>query len=400
MSDEVVRRLMEAGSSIVAQSDDSDDDDNTQGTSGDDVLTGGPGSDTLSGRSGDDIIRGRGGDDELSGGSGNDAIFGGAGDDDILGGSGNDQISGGIGDDTISAGSGDDSINAGAGDDTVRTGSGNDTIVYSGDFGDDVIVDFNPDEDVIDLTAFTGVTSLDQLTFTEDGSDTIITADDFEGSITVRGVSAQELKESGSVEVACFLEGTAILTPDGERAVETLRIGDKVTTIDGLSRRIKWVGVRSFSTRFVKNSKRLMPVTVKAGALGPDLPVRDLRLSPGHSLYMEGVLVNADLLLNGVSVHQRFDGDRISYFHIELETPDVIFADGAPAETYVNDANRRQFANWQEYGLLYGEDVPADRLASGLVAHRFPHVEAGAPLQRLRQAVAARVIAVDTKQVA
>lgn len=390
---------MDAGASIVAQSDDTDDGAN-EGTSGDDILLGGPGSDTLSGRSGDDIIRGRGGDDDLSGGSGNDAIFGGAGDDRIQGGSGDDQISGGIGDDSISAGSGDDIINAGAGDDSVRTGSGSDTIVYSGEFGDDVIVDFNPDEDVIDLTAFTGVTSLDQLTFTEDGDDTIITAEEFEGSITVRGVSAQELKDSGAVEVACFLEGTAILTPDGERAVETLRIGDKVTTIDGLSRRIKWVGIRSFSTRFVKNSKRLMPVTVTAGALGADLPVRDLLLSPGHSLYLDGVLVNADLLLNGANVHQRFDGDRISYFHIELETPDVIFANGAPAETYVNDANRRQFSNWQEYGLLYGEDVPADRLASGLVAHRFPHVEAGAPLQRLRDQVAARVGADRTAKAA
>jgi hypothetical protein len=359
------------------------------GTPGNDFLTGTDGGDRINGRSGNDVIEGLDGDDRIDGGSGDDSIDGGSGDDVIRGGSGNDVIIAGEGEDNIVAGSGDDVIDGGEGDDMIRTGSGSDTVVLAGDFGNDVIADFRPGTDVLDLTAFTGITALDQLTFTEEGGNTIITAAGLTGSITVQGVGAAELRDNASVEVACYLEGTQILTPKGERPIESLAIGDEVINADGATRAIKWIGYRSFSARFLRLGSRMLPVTITAGALADNVPRRDLTVSPGHSVLIDGVLVNADLLINGETVLRRMPGPVITYVHVELETPDAIIAEGVASETYVNDGNRRQFENWADFVALHGEDHPVPRLKSGHCSHRFAHVDA-AGLSALRQRITER----------
>jgi Hint domain/RTX calcium-binding nonapeptide repeat (4 copies) len=357
------------------------------GTSGNDILTGTDAADRLFGRAGDDEISGGEGADSLDGGSGDDALLGGEGNDWLRGGSGDDDIDGGEGDDAIKAGSGDDTVTGGGGDDEISTGSGDDRITFTADIGDDVITDFKIGSDVIDLTAFGDITSVNDLTFTTSGNDTVITADGFAGSITVKGVSAAALKASSSIDVACYLQGTLIQTPTGDMPIEQLAIGDLVITADGSPRRIRWLGYRSFTTRFLKPDSRMLPVTVKAGALGDNLPRRDLHVSPGHSLLMDGVFVNADLLINGVSVLRQAPGDEVAYVHIELDTPDAIIAEGIASETYVNDGNRRQFENWQSYAIRYGDDHPVERLPDGLVAHRFPHADAKQKLPELRARV-------------
>jgi hypothetical protein len=371
-----------------------DDDANSNGTSGDDTLTGTEESDRISGRSGDDEIAGGEGADSLDGGSGDDLVLGQEGDDRLRGGSGDDSIDGGEGDDDIKAGSGDDEIAGGEGDDAISTGSGSDRVVFEGDFGDDVISDFRPGTDVIDLTAFGDITSVEQLTFTEEDGDTVITAEGLPGSITVKGATAAELKDGVSVEVACYLRGTMILTPQGERRIEDLSIGDKVITAQGASRPIRWIGSRSFATRFLKPGSRLLPVTIKAGALGEGadgapIPRRDLRVSPGHSVLVDGVFVNADLLINGDTVLREEPAGDVCYMHVELDSPDALIADGAASETYVNDGNRRQFENWRSYVLLYGEDHSASRDTADRVWHRFAHAEPSA-LAAIRHRVNAR----------
>ncbi len=371
--------------------------DPIKGTSGNDTLAGTDEPDEILGRSGDDEISGGEGADSLDGGSGDDLLLGEEGDDRLRGGSGDDSIEGGEGDDEIKAGSGDDEIDGGEGDDAISTGSGADRLTFAGDFGDDVVSDFRPGTDVIDLTAFGDITSLDQLTFTEQDGDTVITADGLPGSITVKGATAAELKDGMSVEVACYLRGTMVLTPKGERPIEALAIGDEVTTADGAARRIRWIGYRSFATRFLRPGSRMLPVTVLAGALGEaadgaPIPRRDLRVSPGHSVLVDGVFVNADLLIDGETVLREAPGGEVSYVHVELDSPDALIADGAASETYVNDGNRRQFENWRSYVLRYGEDHPAPRDGAGRVAHRYPHVEPAA-LAALREALQKRSVA-------
>lgn len=161
-----------------------------------------------------------------------------------------------------------------------------------------------------------------------------------------------------NVAIACFVRGTLIRTPHGELPVESLAIGDLVSTLDGGTAPIKWIGRRGFSTRFMTETSRSAPVLIRAGAIADGVPSRDLRVSPEHALYLDGVLVPALHLVNGQTVVRDVEGDVVEYFHIELARQGIVLADGAPAETYVNHNNRRMFANWRDYVELYGDDAP------------------------------------------
>jgi len=158
--------------------------------------------------------------------------------------------------------------------------------------------------------------------------------------------------------VACYARGTRILTETGEVPVEDLRIGDTVVTFSGMPRPIRWIGTRAYEGRFIAGNRAVLPIRVAAGALSEGVPARDLFVSPAHSLYFDDVLVPAEHLVNGVTIEQAQEVDRLEYFHIELDSHDVIFADGAPAETYVDCDNRGMFQNDADHALLYPGDEP------------------------------------------
>ncbi len=75
--------------------------------------------------------------------------------------------------------------------------------------------------------------------------------------------------------LVCFAAGTEIATPEGIALVEDLKIGDMVRTFDGRDVAVKWVGRQTVSTKF-RPAERLQTVTVAAGALGDNLPSKDL----------------------------------------------------------------------------------------------------------------------------
>lgn len=332
-------------------------DDRLFGGSGDDRLFGGPGDDVLRGGSGDDLLRGGSGDDDLSGGSGDDQLFGGSGDDHLSGGSGDDVLHGGSGDDRLSGGSGDDVLVGGTGDDSLTGGSGDDTFRFSGDFGHDVINDAKAG-DTIDLSAFSAITDVSQLTITQVGHDTVIEVPGSDhGSITVKGLTPAEVVSL--IEVACLMRGTCVTTPTGDVPVETLSIGDEVLTIDGDTVSIRWIGRRAYARPFLAAGGRIAPILFSKGSLGPDLPSADLYVSPEHAVYVDGVLVPARLLVNDTLIRQVQDFDLVEYFHLEFDEPQVIFTNGAPTESYVESGNRRMFANAGEYAALYGDRAAA-----------------------------------------
>ena len=162
--------------------------------------------------------------------------------------------------------------------------------------------------------------------------------------------------------IVCFLAGTMIATPDGERPVETLEIGDIILTADGSTRAVRWIGRQSVVSVFA-NPLRSYPIRITAGALGEGLPKRDLFLSPDHALLVDDVLVQAGALVNNTSITRVMQpGERFTYFHIETEDHALILAEGAAAETFVDNVSRRTFDNYAEYEALYGEETVVPEL--------------------------------------
>jgi T5SS/PEP-CTERM-associated repeat protein len=158
---------------------------------------------------------------------------------------------------------------------------------------------------------------------------------------------------SGSEIVICFYPGTQILTPAGERAVEELQAGDLVTTSDGKSVSVRWLGRQTVSTRFA-DPLRVLPIRIKAGALADELPVRDLLVSPDHALLIGDVLVQAGALVNGTSIVREVDvPERFTYYHVELDDHSLILAENTPAETFIDHVSRLAFDNWDEHSALF-----------------------------------------------
>lgn len=142
----------------------------------------------------------------------------------------------------------------------------------------------------------------------------------------------------------CFVRGTRIATSRGEVAVEDLAEGDLVLLARGGTAPVKWIGHRRVDIRLHPAPETMRPVRIRAGALGGGLPHRDLRVSPDHALFLDGVLVPAGLLLDDVGIVQD-DVAQVEYFHVELPAHDVILAEGAAAESYLDTGNRQTFAN-------------------------------------------------------
>jgi hypothetical protein len=157
----------------------------------------------------------------------------------------------------------------------------------------------------------------------------------------------------------CYLRGTKLLTPAGEIAVENLAIGDTLITRFGGYQRIKWIGRQSYARPFIRHNREKLPVRIEAGALGPNLPKRDLLVSPGHSMLIAGVLILAKNLVNGVTITQTDAPEQIDYFQPEFETHDCVMAEGAWSETYADTPGlRAQFHNAAEFYELFPNHQP------------------------------------------
>lgn len=157
-----------------------------------------------------------------------------------------------------------------------------------------------------------------------------------------------------NVGVVCYLRGTLILTSRGEVAVEDLQPGMMLATRFGGLRPLQWIGQQSFDGLFLGESHA--PVLFKAGALGTNMPVRDLRVSPAHCMMLDDHLVPAHLLVNDVTITQNAVAGRVDYFHVDLGEHDCVLADGAWAESYACRANRAMFHNLEAFKVTFPED--------------------------------------------
>jgi hypothetical protein len=187
----------------------------------------------------------------------------------------------------------------------------------------------------------------------------------------------------------CYLRGTCIRTPEGERRIEDLKVGDLIVTLSGESKPIKWIGRQHFKKSAECWPKDFEPIRISRFALDERTPHRDLYLSPNHAVYIDGVLIPAKYLVNGRSITQCAPEGAvdIDYLHIELFAHDVIYAEGATAESFGSMREARDhFDNFAEYYRLYSsEDETASAPCAPLLwgQPRFDRV-----LRHLRGALA------------
>jgi len=133
--------------------------------------------------------------------------------------------------------------------------------------------------------------------------------------------------------VPCFPTGVKILTPTGERAVETLKTGDKVITADGRA-----VPIKVYRTVFSNTTAETAPYLIPAGALGRNFPARDLRLSGNHAIQVRRGLWQFPSCLAKMTenVTQYGVGESVVYTHIGCPNyfRDNLVADGTIVESY------------------------------------------------------------------
>ncbi len=285
------------------------------GGEGNDSVYGGTGNDSLTGDAGDDLLDGDLGNDTLQGGEGNDALYGGAGNDTLEGGAGNDLISGGAGSDLLVGGSGSDTFIGGVGD-TVMGGAG--------------------DNDVLDLS---GAGPYRILRDPNDPmSGTVQFLDSFGnviGTLVFSGI------ETG---VACFTPGAMVQTAAGPRAIETLEPGDLVMTRDRGLQPIRWIGRRQFAAEELQADAGLQPILFRKGALGPNLPNRDMMTSRQHCMLVKGpraelyfgedeVLVRALHMAGQPGIVPALV-QGVTYIHLMFDHHEVICADGVWSESF------------------------------------------------------------------
>ena len=175
-------------------------------------------------------------------------------------------------------------------------------------------------------------------------------------------------------DIACFAPRTLISTPSGARPVEELGPGDMVLTADGRAVPVRFNLVQSVVKRAVM-PERLEPVRICAGALGGGLPLRDLVVTGDHGMILDGLVINASALVNGSSIDWVPFAelpDPVVYHHIETEDHDVILAEGAATETFIDIPGRKAFDNYPDYLELYGvERIVPEMNAPRITARRL-----------------------------
>jgi hypothetical protein len=161
----------------------------------------------------------------------------------------------------------------------------------------------------------------------------------------------------------CLLRGTLVRTPDGDRPVEDLAIGDGIVTASGEAKAVRWIGRQRF--RRAKGRAwvaSVLPVRIARGILDGVAPTRDLYVSQAHAILLDGKLVPAGSLVNGrtIVLERAADLATLDYFNVELDAHDVMLAEGAPVETFLSaNGNREMFDNFVEYERLYGVEAAA-----------------------------------------
>jgi hypothetical protein len=382
-------------------------DDTVDGGTGNDIIHGGNGADTIDGGTGNDFINAGAGNDSVDGGTGNDTINAGADNDTIVASTDTDTIDGGDGADTYTVldsstivdvtetvtvvvdNDGDGTVFK-AIDCTTDTVTSIETFIADEALAENDIITIN-DTDIDDATfdptgtlfARSEISNLDNNsvgTFTLQ-SGTVINfgpnttntglpgvadgillstilnnnAPGVSGTGTIQITSGDESGTVGRISfenfetinfgLLCFASGTMIKTIDGERAIETLTVGDRVLTMDGNYQEIRWIDSLGLDSIDLQMNPRLKPIIIRADALGAGFPEQDLIVSPQHRIFVRSMIAermfdtrevlipaNKLLTLDGIDILEH-NPDGVEYWHMLFDDHQIVWSNGTPSES-------------------------------------------------------------------
>lgn len=290
---------------------------------------------------------------------------------------------------TLSLGDGDDVLNASSGSVDgwfAQTGAGHDTVTLSGSADFDALSTGAGDDEVAvtqgaavgdiytghgaDQVSVGGRASVgailtggeDDLIRLEDGAD-VGFVDGGSGHDTLRldspnfridwtdeargdgrvvylnedGTETGQYTDFHSIEtVPCFTPGTKLISACGAVPIETLKVGDRIYTLDGGLQPIVWIGKIT-----VLAEGDNAPIRIAEGALGN---TRAMEVSPQHRMMLDGwqaevicgtdeVLAPARHLLNDRNITRR-TGGTVDYIHVLFADHQIVIADGIPSESF------------------------------------------------------------------
>ncbi len=181
----------------------------------------------------------------------------------------------------------------------------------------------------------------------------VITGDIYSSGITSYSIVSKDMPYTDIVTVAppppiCFTTGTLIATPDGEIAIENLKVGDRVLNAAGEAVELRWIGTRHVDGSMLAQFPKLRPIRITKDALGHGIPSQDLLVSRQHRFLVSSAiahrLFNGDVLvaaihlteLPGIFIDDSVDS--VSYVHFLCDEHEIVTAHGAAAESlYLGD---------------------------------------------------------------
>ena len=139
--------------------------------------------------------------------------------------------------------------------------------------------------------------------------------------------------------IPCFTSGTMILTPDGERPVETLQVGDLVMTRDRGAQPIQWKASRSLGAADLEASPELRPIRISADWTGTG---RDLFVSRQHGIVASLQGETSEFLVRAIQLARLKGGKvriaegirQVTYVHLLLPHHAVIYANSVATESF------------------------------------------------------------------
>ena len=206
--------------------------------------------------------------------------------------------------------------------------------------------------------------------------------EDFNFTYTVDNGTNTDIGVVNVSSIPCFVAGTMIATPDGQRAVEGLQLGEMVLTKDDGPQPLRWMGSRT-----VNAEDNFAPIRIRANTFGEH---DDLLVSPEHRILIrdsvaellfgeQEVLVAAKELVNDRSI-TRCVGGQVTYVHLMFDSHQVVYSEGLATESFLpGPQTTKSFerAIVDEICTLFPEIDPDTGLGYSLAARRvLKHFEA------------------------